>query len=65
MDVTSIASSAVNMTQPGTLGNAVGLVMMRKAMDMDAQNVAQLVQSVAPGGGSNPPHLGNSLDALV
>ncbi|MBI4753892.1 MAG: hypothetical protein HY778_00380 [Betaproteobacteria bacterium] len=29
MDVTSIASSAVAATQAGTLGNAVGLVMMK------------------------------------
>nr|WP_315592607.1 YjfB family protein [uncultured Cupriavidus sp.] len=44
----------------------VALLMLRKTLDLQAQGVAQLLQTApAVSGGSNPPHLGNSIDIKV
>ncbi|MGO4305493.1 MULTISPECIES: YjfB family protein [unclassified Cupriavidus] len=57
--------TALNNAQPGS--DPVSLLMLRKTLDLQAQNVAQLLQpatSVAPAS-SNPPHLGQNIDIKV
>ncbi len=44
----------------------VALLMLRKTLNLQAQGVAQLLESApAVSGGSNPPHLGNNIDIKV
>lgn len=46
----------------------VALLMLRKTLNLQAQGVAQLLQAATPvasSGGSNPPHLGNTIDVKV
>ncbi len=58
---TSVVSAASNAG-----ANPVPLVMLRKALDMQAAGVAALLQGmpqVTPA--SNPPHLGQNIDIKV
>jgi hypothetical protein len=41
-------------------GDAVGTLVLKKALDMQAQNAAQLIAAIPQP--SNPPNLGNSVD---
>ncbi|MDR2187504.1 MAG: YjfB family protein [Azonexus sp.] len=60
MDTGSISSLASTLTQ-AQLGNAAGLLVMKKAIDAQAQSALQLLQAL-PAVGSNPAHLGNTID---
>lgn len=53
------ASSALSQAQTG---DAVGITVLKKAMDIQAQNAAQLIESAAQVGRNNPSHLGQSID---
>ncbi|HKS73466.1 MAG TPA: YjfB family protein [Terriglobales bacterium] len=60
--------SLVNSLSAGAQGDdPVSLLMLRKALDLQAQGAAQLLQSaqVASVSGSNPPHLGQNIDIKV
>jgi len=62
MDVSSVGSLTTALSQ-SQVGDAVGITMLKKAMDLQAQTAAQLLQALpAP---SNPSHLGNSVDIKV
>lgn len=58
---TSVVSAASNAGS-----NSVPLLMLRKTLDMQAQGMAALLQSMpqvsAP---SNPPHLGQNIDIKI
>lgn len=58
--VSSLAASG-----PGS--DPVALLMLRKSLDLQAQGVTRLLQSAAAPAsvGSNPPHLGNTIDIKV
>lgn len=60
MDIAGVASlsSAVSQAQSG---DAVGNLMLKKAMALQEQNAAQLLQAL-PQTANNPPNLGNSID---
>ena len=60
MDVTALASSSTALSQAQT-GDAVGIAVLKKAMDIQAQSAMQLLQAL-PQPYSNPPNLGNSVD---
>lgn len=60
MDIASVGSLSSAMTQAQT-GDAVNTLVLKKALDIQAQNAAQLLQAL-PQVPSNPPHLGNSVD---
>lgn len=65
MDVTAIASVAVDMARART-AEAVSIAVMKRALDIQAQGDAQLIQAAVlsmPGTG-NPPHLGNLIDTF-
>lgn len=60
MDIASVStvSSAATLAQNG---DAVSTLVLKKALDIQAQSAAQLLQAL-PQVPSNPPHLGNSID---
>lgn len=60
MDVSSIGSLSSALAQAKT-GDAVGILVLKKAMDIQAQGALQLLAAL-PQAPSNPPHLGNAVD---
>ncbi|PKO87796.1 MAG: putative motility protein [Betaproteobacteria bacterium HGW-Betaproteobacteria-12] len=60
MDVGSIGSLSTALSQART-GDAVAVLVMKKAMDVQAQSALQLLQAL-PQPASNPANLGNSVD---
>lgn len=63
MDVSNVASLSSAMTQMQT-SEAAGMMVLKKAIDLQAQSAAQLLQAV-PQMPSNPAHLGNAVDIKV
>ena len=64
MDNSGISSLTTNANQSGTT-EEVQLIMLKKAMDINAQSALQLIQAASNVIPSNPPHLGNSIDTVV
>ncbi len=64
MDVPSIAAVATDLAQAKTEG-AVQLVVLKKAMDIQAQGAMQLIQAAAQVIPTNPPNLGNTIDTVA
>jgi hypothetical protein len=62
--VSSIASAATQMSQAKT-GDAVAIAVLKKAMDIETQGAAQLLAALPQPSGSNPPNLGNKVDAFA
>ena len=60
MDITALASLSTALSQ-AQLGDAVGISVLKKAMDIQEQSSLQLLQAL-PQQCSNPPNLGNSVD---
>jgi hypothetical protein len=60
MDVSSVGSLSTTLSQAQT-GDAVSTLVLKKAIDIQAQSALQLLQAV-PQMPSNPPNLGNSVD---
>lgn len=60
MDVSSIGSLSTALSQANT-GDAVSTLVLKKALDIQAQSALQLLQAL-PQLPSNPPNLGNSID---
>jgi hypothetical protein len=63
MDISSVGSLSTALSQAQT-GDAVSTLVLRKAMDIQAQSAMQLLQAL-PQLPSNPPNLGNSIDIKV
>ena len=51
-------SAVLSQTQAS---DAVGIAVLKKAMDIQAQTAMQLIQSL-PQPANNPPNLGNNVD---
>ncbi len=64
MDVSNIATVATTLSQART-EQAVQLAVLRKALDLQAQNAAQLIAAVEPASANNPAHLGNRVDTFA
>ncbi|MDD2742456.1 MAG: YjfB family protein [Rhodocyclaceae bacterium] len=60
MDIANISSLSTALSQAKS-GDAVGTLVLKKALDIQAQSAAQLIQAL-PQAASNPPNLGNSVD---
>jgi predicted transcriptional regulator len=60
MDISSVGSLSTALNSAQT-GSEVGMTVLKKAIDIQAQGVLQLLQAV-PQVSSNPPNLGNSVD---
>lgn len=63
MDVSTIGSLSSAVAQ-GQTGDAVGIQVLKKAMQIEAQNAAQLIEAATQSAPStnNPPNLGNNVD---
>lgn len=61
MDISSLASAASNMAAANT-ASAASMLTLRKALDLQAQNAATLLQALPQPASSNPPNLGNLID---
>ncbi len=63
MDINSIASGVITQNKMQKTGDAVGVTVARKAMDIQASQATQLINSVKE---SSPPpsepHLGNNIN---
>jgi hypothetical protein len=57
MDVSAIASG-ISDTRQGSVKQAAQIAVLKKAIDMEAQSMTQLLAAVP----SNPPNLGNNID---
>lgn len=63
MDVSSLGGLSSALSQVDTR-DVVGTAVLKKAMDIQAQNAMQLLEAL-PQPASNPPNLGNSVDVKV
>ena len=63
MDIGSVGGLSSALSQART-GDAVALLVMKKAIDVQAQTALQLLQAL-PAVASNPPNLGSSVDVRV
>ena len=63
MDVTSIASS-VNSTQPGSLDQQMGVMLLKQAMHNETMITQQLMSTITPA--SNlPDNIGQNINVSV
>ncbi|MDA0189116.1 MAG: YjfB family protein [Proteobacteria bacterium] len=46
-------------------GDAVAVTVLRKALDIQAQNARQLLEALPQPAASNPPNLGNRVDVFA
>lgn len=60
MDVSSIGSLSSALAQAKT-GDAVGILVLKKAMAIQAQSALQLLEGL-PQVANNPSHLGSTVD---
>ncbi|MBA3998576.1 MAG: putative motility protein [Candidatus Accumulibacter sp.] len=64
MDVGSVGSISSALSQ-SVNGDAIGITVLKKAMDIQAQSTMQLLQSLPQINSNNPPHLGNSVNTFA
>ena len=64
MDIANVAAS-VSAAQQSRTGDAVALSVLRKSLDIQAQNAQQLIAALPEPAPSNPPHLGNSVNTFA
>jgi hypothetical protein len=63
MDMASIGNMSTSLSLART-GDAVAILVMKRALDVQAQAALQLLQAL-PQVANNPPNLGNSIDVRV
>lgn len=63
MDIASVSSLSTALSQ-AKAGDAVGTLVLKKAIDIEAQSALKLLETV-PAVSNNPEHLGNSIDVKV
>jgi len=61
MNINSIASGVVAQNSAQKTGDAVGVTVAKKAMDIQADAAAQLISSV-PKVAASEPHMGNHVN---
>lgn len=65
MDSSSIAG-AVSGLANAQLSSAIGIAVLKKVLDIQAQNAMQLLQALPqPVPASNPPNLGQGVDTFA
>jgi hypothetical protein len=63
-NISSIASTATQMSQAKT-SDAVSIAVLKKAMDIEAQGTAQLIQALPQPASNSPPNLGNKVNTFA
>ncbi|HYD97332.1 MAG TPA: YjfB family protein [Noviherbaspirillum sp.] len=62
MEVKTIANLATTIATTAT-NQAVGVAVLKKAMDVQASSAAAMLEALPPATGvNNPPHLGQNID---
>ena len=64
MDISSTGSVSATLAQAST-GDAVATSVMKKALDIQAQNAMQLIQALPLPSTNNPPNLGNKVNTFA
>lgn len=64
MDIGNIASLATGMAQDRTQ-QAVGVAVLKKALDVQASGAMALIDSLPPVQGGNPVNLGQNVDVMA
>lgn len=67
MDISSvsgIASLASALSQAQT-GDAVGIAVLKKSIDLQAQGALQLIQAIPQLAANSPPNLGNGVNTFA
>jgi Putative motility protein len=64
MDVSQIASLSTALSQSDT-NNSISVAVLKKAMNLQAQSAAQLIQALPTPPSSKLPHLGNHLNTVA
>lgn len=62
MDISSVAGLTSALSQAQT-GDAVSTLVLRKALDLQAQSARQLLPAMPQA--ANPPHLGKRIDLMA
>lgn len=62
--VSSVASAASAASQ-GQMGDAVNILVLKKAIEMQAQSALQLLEALPAPAASNPAHLGQNVDVTA
>jgi len=65
VDMNSITSSAVSSAASQKTGDAVGVTVAKKAMNIQADAAAQLISSVTPQSTASEPNLGNKINTYA
>lgn len=64
MEIASVGNMSAGLMQSQT-GDAVAVTVLRKALDIQAQNARQLLEALPQPVASNPPNLGNRVDIFA
>ena len=64
MEINNVGHLPVTASQAGT-GDAVAISVMKKALEIQAQNAARMIQSTPLPSSNNPPNLGNNVNAFA
>ncbi|HEX5804503.1 MAG TPA: YjfB family protein [Azospira sp.] len=64
MDTSAVAGAASALSSRPA-GDAVSTLVLKKALDIQAQNAAQLIQSLPQPQYNNPPNLGQGVDVFA
>lgn len=65
MDVQNIAQLVTSLATT-TTNQAIGIAVLKKAMDVQASSAAAMLEALPPVSGANlPPHLGQNIDTTA
>jgi hypothetical protein len=64
MEIGNVGSVSAALSQAQT-GDAVAIMVLKKANDIQAQSAMQLIQALPQPAGNNPPNLGNSINTFA
>lgn len=64
MDVGAISSAATALSS-AQVGDAVGTLVLKKALQAETQSAAQLIDALPTPPSNNPPNLGNKVDLFA
>ncbi|MBS1227624.1 MAG: hypothetical protein H6R17_901 [Proteobacteria bacterium] len=64
MDISSVGSISAAVSQAQT-GDAVGIAVLKKAIDLQAQGALQLIESLPQPATNSPPNLGQGVNTFA
>jgi hypothetical protein len=64
MEISSVGNVSAELSQAKT-GDAVAITVLKKAIDIQAQGVLQLIQAIPQPATNSPPNLGNGVNTFA